>query len=536
MASKFQIPIAFKSDPRGLQQAESAIGGFGKKLAGIGALVAGAFAVRAIFNFGKEAVLAAEQVSTANNTLIAVAKATGVFGKETDKVTKSLIDFAKAQERRIGVDENVVKNVQAQLLSFKQLSVSAGETGGVFERTTKAAFDMAVVLKKDAGSQAIALGKALEDPINGLTALRRGGTIFTEQQKDQIRVMQESGDLLGAQTLILEELESQYGGAAEASANWSDRLSLAVGNIKEAIGDSLTPAFERFAIFMVEQVIPPVQKFFEDDFPKLLEALGPIVDSATGFFEKIGEIIRTTFDIDEEDSILQHFVDMLAGLKDNPEFTAFIEKIVDLFDQMLPDLVELVIEFGKLAAALAPLVFDAVQKLLPVVKDLAAILDDIAFFINEILSNFNDWEVETPGIIDFLERILVPTTRLRDVMGQLKELIDKAREAWVKFRSLKLGGETFNGPGGGGGGGARAVGGPVSANRSYMVGERGPEMFTPGAGGFITPNNRLNGGGSTNITINVSAGMGVDGARLGQEIVSAIKKYERVSGPVFASA
>ena len=83
--------------------------------------------------------------------------------------------------------------------------------------------------------------------------------------------------------------------------------------------------------------------------------------------------------------------------------------------------------------------------------------------------------------------------------------------------------------------GGRAVGGPVTGDRSYIVGERGPEIFTPGAGGFITPNNRLGGGSSTNITINVTAGMGANGAQLGQEIVSAIKKYERVSGPVFAS-
>jgi hypothetical protein len=71
---------------------------------------------------------------------------------------------------------------------------------------------------------------------------------------------------------------------------------------------------------------------------------------------------------------------------------------------------------------------------------------------------------------------------------------------------------------------------------SYMVGERGPELFTPGAGGFITPNNRLGGGSSTNITINVTAGMGTNGAQVGEQIVNAIRRYERTSGPVFAKA
>jgi hypothetical protein len=83
----------------------------------------------------------------------------------------------------------------------------------------------------------------------------------------------------------------------------------------------------------------------------------------------------------------------------------------------------------------------------------------------------------------------------------------------------------------------RAVGGPVSAMDSYMVGERGPELFTPGAGGFITPNNRLGGSSGPTYNITVNAGMGVgNGAALGEAIVSAIKRYERASGPVFASA
>jgi hypothetical protein len=50
----------------------------------------------------------------------------------------------------------------------------------------------------------------------------------------------------------------------------------------------------------------------------------------------------------------------------------------------------------------------------------------------------------------------------------------------------------------------RAMGGPVSAGSSYMVGERGPELFTPKHGGSIVPNNAL-GGGSTSVVVNVDA-------------------------------
>jgi len=57
----------------------------------------------------------------------------------------------------------------------------------------------------------------------------------------------------------------------------------------------------------------------------------------------------------------------------------------------------------------------------------------------------------------------------------------------------------------------RAEGGPVSRGRSYIVGERGPELFTPGSSGMITPNHQL-GGGSTSVVVNVDAsGSNVEG-------------------------
>ena len=56
----------------------------------------------------------------------------------------------------------------------------------------------------------------------------------------------------------------------------------------------------------------------------------------------------------------------------------------------------------------------------------------------------------------------------------------------------------------------RAAGGPVKGGNSYIVGERGPELFSPGVSGMITPNHAL--GGSTNIVVNVDAsGSSVEG-------------------------
>ena len=68
----------------------------------------------------------------------------------------------------------------------------------------------------------------------------------------------------------------------------------------------------------------------------------------------------------------------------------------------------------------------------------------------------------------------------------------------------------------------REAGGPVKGGSSYLVGERGPEMFTPGVSGMITPNHAL--GGSTNIVVNVDAsGSNVEGdEQEGRELGKAI--------------
>ena len=70
---------------------------------------------------------------------------------------------------------------------------------------------------------------------------------------------------------------------------------------------------------------------------------------------------------------------------------------------------------------------------------------------------------------------------------------------------------------------ARAMGGSVSRNKPYLVGELGAELFVPNASGTIVPNGSF--GGDTTINVTVNAGMGTDGANVGREIVKALNEY-----------
>ena len=121
--------------------------------------------------------------------------------------------------------------------SFRNIGVDS------YERVGEAAADIATKLGTAPKDAALQLAKALEDPAKQVTALARSGTVFTEQQKEQIKTLQASGDLLGAQEIILKEIEAQYGGAAKAAgaagfAGALDSLGESWRDFLEVLGQS----------------------------------------------------------------------------------------------------------------------------------------------------------------------------------------------------------------------------------------------------------------------------------------------------------
>jgi hypothetical protein len=445
-----------------------------------------------------------------------------------------MIKFADGLELVIGVEAELIKEAQAVLLSFKAVGASADETGGNFDRATKAAFDMAAVLKTDARGSAVQLGKALENPIKGVTALARAGTTFTDQQRAQIKTLVESNNLLAAQDLILTEVESQYGGAAEAAALGSQKIALAFGQIQDALGAALAPAFEKFTTYFITEVVPPLTKFFEDDFPRIIEELKPIVEGISVFFQEVGEGLKEFLDIDEDVSLLEGILGKLSALGDNPEFLAFVDSVKTIFQDIGAVLPGIVFNLGELAAKLSPLLEGTLKNVLPLLSDLLRIVDGIDFFLGEILDRFGEFDDEGPSFLDFIDRLINPMARLQVAIKAIADGFDAAVAAFKRFQAL--GGFEGTGVITPPGAKKRAGGGRVTGGMSYLVGEMGPEIFQPGRGGNIVSNDRIGSGGGTNITINVTAGMGTNGAQVGEQIVNAIRRYERTSGPVFVKA
>jgi hypothetical protein len=535
MSGSINIPVVSKFDPTGIKQAQGALSGFGKSLLSVGALVAGAFAIRGIVNFGMESVIAAERAQQFNDILVQVAKTTNTFGGSLTAGTDRLIKFADAHELVIGVEAELIKEAQAVLLSFKAVGASADETGGNFDRATKAAFDMAAVLKTDARGSAVQLGKALENPIKGVTALAKAGTTFTDQQKAQIRTLVESNRLLEAQDLILTEVESQYGGAAEAAALGSQKIQLAFGQVQDALGEGLSPAFEKFTTYFITEVVPPLTVFFEDKFPKLLRDLGATFASLQPAFQQVGAALREAFNISEENTLLEGLLINLEKLGQNQTFIGFLEEIVSGFAKLLPDLILLVPLMLQLAQQVVPLLLQVLPPLIWFVDRLASVFGMVNTELEDAFGNADSFQKQVIGLTDVIVTnipILGSYNRMwenitRSILDAVRALADYMTRVQGVPSNIRFPVPSTTG--------ARANGGRVTGGMPYLVGEMGPELFMPGRGGNIVPNDRL-GGGGTSIVINVTAGMGTDGARVGEQIVNAIKRYERTSGPVFAKA
>jgi hypothetical protein len=124
------------------------------------------------------------------------------------------------------------------------LRQTADELGGTFDRTTQAAIDLAAGGFGDMESNAIKLGRVLQDPTKNLNALNRAGITFTATEKAKIARLQESGKLLQAQDLVLKSIENRVMGLAEESATPFEKMVAQFNQIGDSIGEAMLPALE----------------------------------------------------------------------------------------------------------------------------------------------------------------------------------------------------------------------------------------------------------------------------------------------------
>ncbi|HEX2910386.1 MAG TPA: phage tail length tape measure family protein [Chloroflexia bacterium] len=172
-----------------------------------------------------------EKVGQQLNAVLASTK--GVAGVTADEVLR----LSTALQQQSTFDDEAITGAQNLLLTFTNIGKN------IFPQATKTVLDMSVALGQDLKSSSIQLGKALQDPILGITALRRVGVNFNDQQQETIKNLVESGHLFEAQKLILQELGTEFGGSALAQAQtFSGQMAILkhnIGDVQETIGKGL---------------------------------------------------------------------------------------------------------------------------------------------------------------------------------------------------------------------------------------------------------------------------------------------------------
>jgi hypothetical protein len=153
--------------------------------------------------------------------------------------------YAKFLQRRIAVSRDTIQASENALLAFTNIRNQVGDGNQIFDRATVVVQDFSARTGRDAASAAVLFGKALEDPANKVAGLARAGVVFSQKLRDQIKTMAGSGDILGAQKLILQELERRYAGAGKAAGKTFGGklkiLRLEIRNIEILIGNALLP-------------------------------------------------------------------------------------------------------------------------------------------------------------------------------------------------------------------------------------------------------------------------------------------------------
>ena len=127
----------------------------------------------------------------------------------------------------------------ALLTSFTDIAVKD------YERVINVASDLATLNGGAVKDSLLQVAKALNAPSQNLTALSRSGIQFTEQQKEQIKALEASGQKLKAQNLILKELTNQYGGAAKAAATGFAGATTRWARTSETLVKSLARSLNR---------------------------------------------------------------------------------------------------------------------------------------------------------------------------------------------------------------------------------------------------------------------------------------------------
>lgn len=228
-----------------LDQTGNSLTRLGGKLASISDIVTGGLigggivaTLGALTGFARGSL---QEFTQAETALAKINQQLKITGNSSGQSAEGLQEMAKELEVLTGIDgDQILNDITSGLLKFTRIQ------GQVFQDAQKAALDLSTVLGGDLSGATQLLGKALENPIKGITQLQKAGISLDASAQKQIKQAVQQNDIYKAQSIILQEVNKRFGGLATA-VNQTDlqgirKLTVDFNNFKEAVGKGLIAA------------------------------------------------------------------------------------------------------------------------------------------------------------------------------------------------------------------------------------------------------------------------------------------------------
>lgn len=502
-----RLPIVSKFDPTGVNQAQGALGSLSRVASSAGAIVTAAFVA-----VGAATVqVGIESVKAASNFTEVTTAVEQIFGS----AAKSLEDFAKTAPQALGQTRTQFLDAAKTFGIFGQAAGLAGEENVAFtKQLTILASDLASFNNTSVDEAITAIGAGLRGESE---PLRRFGVLLDDatlrSRALAMGIYDGSGSLtqqqkvLAAQAEIMAQTTTQQGDFARTQnglANGARTLTAVWNDLQITIGQALMPAIQEVLPIITktiesmaadprfQQFIVDLGKAFSDLAPSVVDLLPALMDLVQAIIPVIVAWMPALI------AMIQAVADAFAGSKgDTKEWASFVGFMADAVIWLVGAIQSAVYWLGQQ--------FDAMSKGKPSIIGLIAP-------ITVLIANINNISTAIQGAISWWNELLgieqsKPVGRINfstgDSNGGLK---------------LAAGGIVMPKPGG-----TMATIGEAGQAEAVIPLDRLGAMMSGGGGG---------GGG---YVININGGL-ASSADIGRAVVDAIKKFERTSGPVFASA
>jgi hypothetical protein len=482
---KAKVVVESAVDPRSLDQTSSKIGAGLRRgaVVGVGALASLTVAGFKLYQGFEEGEAQGRKLANVLENMGA--------GKATEDVE----ELATQISRLTGVNEDTIKAGQTLLGTFSEVAESAGDVGGVFERASRASVDLAAAGFGTVESASVQLGKALQDPLKGITALSRSGVTFTEEQKKLIESFVEANDVASAQGIILGEVEKQVKGTAEEAATGSDKIKNSLGEAGDAIGNILDTLAGnktdeggkgKSLSERIDAVTDSLNEFAESEglkeFSKSVEESNesPFVKNAAEMNEKFAKAILKT----------------IGTLLELPATFEDVKKDIEdggLFDGVSNQLEE---ADKKFADWWEERVDESADSRREIKRSVDNIVKDIKNAPGKIADTVSDWKDAGSKLVEgFVDGFLEFRGGTRAIGQRIKDAINNALPDTITFFGGRDGIPTLNIPVPQFASGTRNFGGGLA-----LVGERGPELVGLPAGSDVYSNSESRAMASGNFT------------------------------------